>query len=350
MSPGPDGPGADGAHTPPSARDEGPAVPRPGRAARRRARRRPPPLPQREGLDPVRWLVPREHEAPRPALEALRARFPALVDPAATPLPRRFADGEIVDPLGRPWRAEDVVGAGDELWFHRELREETVPPVPLTILHRDAHLLVLDKPHDMATMPRGAHVLASALVRLRRATGITDLVPLHRLDRRTAGVLAFGIRPAERAAYQQLFARREVHKEYEARVRPGPSSPLPRTPGERLLLQDRLERPRGALTVRAVAGPPNAQTLLEVVAAEADGTLRLRLHPRTGRTHQLRVQLSARDAPILGEDLYPQPGPEPPLPLQLLARRLAFEDPVTGEAREFLSAQELAAGPRTLDP
>src|SRR5690625_6997950 len=52
-------------------------------------------------------------------------------------------------------------------------------------LHRDDHLLVLDKPHDMATMPRGAHVLSSALVRLRRATGITTLSPLHRLDRRS---------------------------------------------------------------------------------------------------------------------------------------------------------------------
>ena len=61
---------------------------------------------------------------------------------------------------------------GDELWFHRELRPEAIPDVELPVLHLDDHLLVIDKPHDMATMPRGAHVLASALVRLRRETGI----------------------------------------------------------------------------------------------------------------------------------------------------------------------------------
>src|SRR5690606_3818412 len=110
-------------------------------------------------------------------------------------------------------------GPGDELWFHRELRAEEVPEVELPVLLRDEHLLVLDKPHDMATMPRGAHVLSSALVRLRRRTGLVELSPLHRLDRRTAGVLAFGVRAQERAAYQGLFARGEVDKEYRARVR-----------------------------------------------------------------------------------------------------------------------------------
>lgn len=191
-----------------------------GRAARRRERRARPPLPQRQGLDAVRWVVPPSTPA-RPAAQALRERFPALADPQATPLLERFARGEIVAGDGAAWSADDLVGPGDQLWFHRELRAEEVPEVALSILHRDDHLLVLDKPHDMATMPRGAHVLSSALVRLRRATGITTLSPLHRLDRRTAGVLVFGIRPEERSAYQQLFARGEVDKEYLARVRPG---------------------------------------------------------------------------------------------------------------------------------
>src|SRR5699024_10129085 len=128
------------------------------------------------------------------------------------------------------------------------------------------HLLVLDKPHDLATMPRGTHILSSALVRLRRATGIQALVPLHRLDRRTAGVLAFGIRPEERPAYQQLFARQEVDKDYEAIAVPQPGSAVPRRPGERTVLRDRLVRQRGELTTRVVPGAPNAETALEVVA------------------------------------------------------------------------------------
>ncbi len=296
----------------------------------------------------MRWQVPRGAPEGVGALAALCSRFPALADPAATPPAERFAGGEIVDADGRPWGAEDEVRPGDELWFHRELAPEEVPDLPLPILHRDEHLLVLDKPHDMATMPRGAHVLGSALVRLRRATGIETLVPLHRLDRRTAGVLAFGLRPEERSAYQQLFARGEVDKEYEARVAPAPGSTLPAAPGERALLEDRLQARHGELRTQVLPGAPNARTELEVIGAPGDGTLRLRLRPRTGRTHQLRAQLSARGAPILGEDLYPEPVATPALPLQLLARRLAFVDPVTGTPRELVSTRELADGVRTL--
>lgn len=289
----------------------------------------------------MRWVVPPEAPATAGALAALRERFPALADPAATPLCERFARGEFVDADGRAWRAEDAVGPGHELWFHRELRDEHVPEIDLEILHHDDHLLVLDKPHDMATMPRGAHVLASALVRLRRSTGIRTLVPLHRLDRRTAGVLAFGIRPEERSAYQQLFARGAAQKTYEARVRPEPGARIPTTAGEQAVLRDRLGKRHGQLTAQVLEGEPNAVTSLEVIDVAADGTTALRLRPRTGRTHQLRLQLSARDAPILGEDLYPRPFEPPSMPLQLLARSLAFTDPVTGQERRFLSTRTL---------
>ena len=307
-----------------------------GRAARRRARRLPPPLLQREGLDAVRWRIEQD-ASPGLAVHRLRERFPALADPAATPLADRFAAGEIVDAHGRVWAATDPVGPGDELWFHRELRPEEVPADPLPILFRDEHLLVIDKPHDVATMPRGAHVLSSALVRLRRQTGVAELVPLHRLDRRTSGVLAFGILPAERSAYQELFARREVDKRYEALVRPGRDCTLPRGPGERAVLEDRLLKERGVLTAVVVPGTPNALTELEVLGPADGAALRLALRPRTGRTHQLRIQLSSRGAPIVGEDLYPVPQVEPDGPLRLLARSLAFTDPITGRTREFHS-------------
>lgn len=326
--------------SPAAAGGRGPAE-RPGRAARRTARRRPAPLPQRLGLDPVGWTLP-PGATTGPALEALLARFPALADPAATPLRDRFAAGEIVDADGRALTADTPVGPGDRLWFHRELRAEEVPEVALDILHADEHLLVLDKPHGMATMPRGTHVLASALVRLRRETGLTALVPLHRLDRRTAGVLAFGVVPAERSAYQQLFARGEVAKEYLARVEPAEDAGIPQRAGERAVLRDRLVKPRGELVARVEPGEPNALTELEVLAREEDGSLLLRLLPRTGRTHQLRAQLSARGAPIRGEDLYPAPRPEPAEPLRLLARELNLVDPITGEPRRFRSRRTLA--------
>ncbi|MCT1775770.1 pseudouridine synthase [Brachybacterium sp. p3-SID957] len=337
----------------------------------------PPPLPQREGLDPVRYRIPnpaatppgRGAHGPEPApaprgshvpgttaLAGLRQRYPALADPAATPLEQRFARGDIVRADGTAWAAEDVLQPGDELWFHRELRQEHVPDVDLVILHQDEHLLVVDKPHDMATMPRGAHVLSSALVRLRGSTGITTLSPLHRLDRRTAGVLAFGVDPAERSAYQELFARREVLKEYLAWAGPLAGSgtaavavprvtpALPTAVGERTLLRDRLVKEHGDLLARVVPGEPNAVTEVEVAAVELDGTLTLRLRPLTGRTHQLRAQLASRGMPIVGEDLYPTPR-DPVGPLHLLARSLAFTDPVTGQERRFTSALDLPGPP-----
>ena len=289
------------------------------------------------------------------AFDSLLTRFPALGDPEATPLHERFVRGEIVRADGTAWAADAPVEPGDELWFHRELREEAVPEMDLPILHQDDHLLVVDKPHDMATMPRGTHVLSSALVRLRRSTGITTLSPLHRLDRRTAGVLAFGVRPADRSAYQELFARREVLKEYLARVRPaaGPAgsavprgiagsgdAPVTLRVGARAVLRDRLLKERGDLLTRVVEGEPNAITELEVLAQADDGTATLLLRPLTGRTHQLRAQLSHRGMPILGEDLYPSPR-DPEGPLQLLARTLAFTDPVTGQEQRFSSMRGL---------
>lgn len=321
-----------------------------GRAARRRARRAAPPLPQRHGLDPVRWKVGPTDAADAPrALDALAARFPALLDPAATALASRFDAGDVVGVDGRAWSASDPVGPGDELWFHRELRDENVDgPDPRILLHDD-HLLVVDKPHDMATMPRGAHVLASALVRLRRATGIETLAPLHRLDRRTAGVLAFGVVPAERAAYQGLFARGEVRKTYLARVEASGTVQIPRGAGERFTMRDRLEKTHGQLQTRVVPGEPNALTEGEVLqaadagvgAAGAGGaSIVLRLHPLTGRTHQLRAQLAHRGAPIAGDDLYPHAVPAT-APLALLSQKLAFTDPVTGRDRAFRSEQEL---------
>lgn len=269
------------------------------------------------------------------AADALAARFPALLTPAATPLGERFSRGDIVGPDGTPWHADEPVHPGDQLFFHRELAPEHVPEVDLPILLHDAHLLVIDKPHGIATMPRGVHVLGSALARLRRSTGIETLSPIHRLDRATAGVLAFSVRPEERARYQQMFARpasSSLQKTYRAVV-PDPGWAV----GEEQLLEDRLEKPRESLRTLVVPGEVNARTRARVLS-RGEGLAVVELQPATGRTHQLRIQLASRGWPILGDELY---GGKEALPLQLLAAQLTFRDPVTGDSRTLVSTRRL---------
>ena len=108
------------------------------------------------------------------------------------------------------------------VWLHRDLPDEMPVPFELGIVHRDDDLLVVDKPHFMATIPRGRHILQTALVRLRTELGLPELSAAHRLDRVTAGLVMFVVRRERRGAYQTLFRDRLVHKEYRAdRAVPG---------------------------------------------------------------------------------------------------------------------------------
>ncbi|WP_442803575.1 RluA family pseudouridine synthase [Streptomyces pseudogriseolus] len=304
---------------------------------RRRTPIPPPPLPQRDGVDPVRVRLPaggpgatvREHLVQRLAAN------PALID-------RMFAAGEIVGADGRPVPPDTPYAPGLCVWFHREMPEEPLVPFPLHVLHVDDHLVVVDKPHFLATTPRGSHVRQTALARLRHELGLPRLTAAHRLDRLTAGLVLFTVRPEERGAYQTLFRDRRVHKVYEAVAPHDPDLRLPRT------VRSRIVKERGVLTAREVDGEPNAETHVERLAHRADGLARYRLVPGTGQTHQLRVHMSALGVPILGDPLYPEvtapvPAGDFRRPLQLLARELAFTDPVTGAERRFTSGRTLGA-------
>jgi len=233
---------------------------------------------------------------------------------------------------------------GQYLWFHRDLPVEMPVPFPLTVLHRDDDVVVVDKPHFLATIPRGRHVVETALVRLRRELDLPDLSPAHRLDRVTAGVLLFVVRRELRGAYQTLFRDRRVRKTYEALAPFDPALRLPRT------VRSRIVKERGVILAREVPGPPNAETLVEVVEKAGD-LARYRLTPSTGRTHQLRLHLRALGVPILGDRFYGTASGEPddaPLddftqPLQLLAATLEFRDPINGVPRRFASRRALQA-------
>ena len=280
---------------------------------------RPAPLPVRDGLGPARVRL---HGGP--VLAELTARFGAKAR-------AKVLAGEVVDADGAVVDDTTVLAGGSHVFLYRDLPEEVPVPFEVPVLHRDADIVVVDKPHFLATMPRGRHVAQTALVRLRRELGLPELSPAHRLDRLTAGVLLFTTRREVRGAYQTLFARGLVRKSYLARAAVDSALALPR------VVRSRIVKRRGRLQACCEPGEPNAETLVEL--ASADGLYRLT--PRTGRTHQLRLQMASLGIPILGDPLYPNvitvADDDFSTPLRLLAQCIEFVDPLTGLTREFVS-------------
>lgn len=299
------------------------------------SRRPDPPIPPRNGLAPARMRLPLDGTW-RTVRDHLVERVPRL--PPGR-LDEMLAEERVFGEDG-PVTANTPYRAGAYIWFHRDLPDETPVPFAITVAHEDETLVVADKPHFLATIPRGRHVMETALVRLRRDLGLPELSPAHRLDRVTAGLLLFVKRREHRGAYQTLFRDRKVGKEYEAIAPFDPALRLPRT------VVSRIVKERGTVTAQEVPGPPNAETRVELIE-HADGRGRYRLVPATGRTHQLRVHMSALGVPILGDRFYPVVRETPlhdfSMPLQLLAKTLEFTDPVTGKHRLFSSERVLQA-------
>lgn len=315
------------------------------------------PLPVRDGVNATRLHLPLT--GPWETIQDyVLARF-GHVD--ADGLRRRFATGEVRGVAGALIDGATPLGAHEFLWYYRDAPREAPVPFRERVLHLDQDLLVVDKPHFLPTTPGGRYVRESALVRLRTRLGLPELTPIHRLDRATAGVLLFSVRPETRGAYQTLFERRGVSKVYEA-VCAAPSGINPLRPALRgvplpLSYRNHIEKVKGTLrVVVSDEAQPNAETAVEAIAVgEARGgfagrqALHVRLRPRTGRTHQLRVHMAELGAGILGDAFYPELLDEAPddhaRPLQLLARRLSFVDPLSGLPRAFSSRRTLDAAP-----
>ncbi|MET8978615.1 pseudouridine synthase [Streptomyces sp. NPDC004539] len=312
---------------------------------RRRTPAPPSPLPQRNGVDPVQVRLPGEGtwETVREYLvERLSGAGEGVVEGL-------FARGRVVGVDGQAVTETTPFTPGTYVWFHRDLTPEVPVPYPVDIVYRDTHIVVADKPHFLATTPRGSHIAETALARLRHDLSLPTLGAAHRLDRLTAGLVLFTIRPEERGAYQTLFRDRRIHKVYEAVA---PNSPTPHTsasptPTFPLTLTSRMEKPRTSLITLELPGPPNAITHITKLTHRTD-LARYRLTPETGQTHQLRVHMASLGLPLLGDPLYPeiQP-PVPPTdfhrPLQLLARELHFTDPITGRDHHLHSGRTLEA-------
>lgn len=251
----------------------------------------------------------------------------------------RMRNGKVLDVQQRALTVDEPYQSGALVYYFREVLNEPIVPFKEVILYQDEHLIAVDKPHFLATLPAGRYVEQTVLRRLMRRFNNPDIAPIHRLDRLTAGVLLFSLNPSSRNAYQALFRQRKVFKCYEALA---PALPRLDWPYRH---RSRLESAEQFFRTQEVAGVPNSDTVIEV--SERAGDLwRYRLYPVTGRKHQLRVHMATLGAPIVNDPLYPQVRDievqaDYQQPLKLLAKQISFVDPLTGVLRSFKSHQRL---------
>ena len=337
-----------------------------------------PPLAQKNGIDPIQLVLPHPEELPEELAPGGRA--PATIadyliarfypnDPQI--IHSRFETGEVRLDDGTVLTASSPYAPGERIWYFRELADEPELPSDMPVLYEDEHVLAIDKPHFLPTTPRGSYIAQTALTKLRVREGNPLLIPIHRLDRPTAGVLLFAKTVQARRPFQMMFQHRLVSKTYRA-VAPVPADPTAAEQAlsaEGLRVRSHIQKVRDVLQVRQLSETecvargvePNTLTTVKILrtftpSAQAVEGWRAEpnrewalydLAPHTGKTHQLRAHLNMLSAPILGDVLYPQVLPDAPdrpeYPLQLLAYSLHFEHPITGERVDLYSGRSLTA-------
>lgn len=264
-------------------------------------------------------------------LDCLCAQFPAI---AREQWLDRIQRGRVLDEQGMAIDADSPYREGLRIRYFREVADEAPIPFSETLIYADEHLLVVDKPHFLPVMPAGKFVEETLLARLVRRFDNPQLVPLHRIDRETAGLVLFSANRATRAAYQALFLERKIEKCYEAIAPALPQLAFP------LIRRTRLQAGEPFFRMQEIAGAANSETRIEV-RERGDNWWRYALYPISGKKHQLRVHMAALGAPIINDSLYPElrsgERDDYANPLQLLAQQLSFADPLTGELRRFHS-------------
>jgi tRNA pseudouridine32 synthase/23S rRNA pseudouridine746 synthase len=265
-------------------------------------------------------------------LPFLLAQFPNVAESVWV---ERMLRGEVVNQRGEVQLPQAAFKTGDCIYYYREVDQEVSIPFQASILFQDNDLLVVDKPHFLPVIPTGKFVRETLLVRLKQVTGIEDLVPLHRLDRETAGVMLFSVNPRTRGLYQSLFQQKLMHKTYEAIAGFDPALVFP------MVYRSRLVRAEQFFLTAEVAGESNSETHIALIERMGHYA-RYRLNPVSGKKHQLRVHLMRLGIPIVNDVFYPVTVADGvpddyTKPLKLLAKSIHFVDPITGRQRHFES-------------
>lgn len=275
---------------------------------------------------------------------------------------KALAAGEFVYENGEAVTADDSYRPQTFMWVQRDFPDETVVPGEIHVVYRDERIVVVDKPAFLSTIPRGRHVRQSVVARMRAELGLSELAPMHRLDRVTSGLLMLTTERRWRGVYQSMLDREEISKEYRAIAPWRDDLELPTT------VRNHIHKERGILRAQVLPDrEPNSESLVELVAEVPEGVVppvyppigdvdgavpgrlaEYRLTPRTGKTHQLRLHMAGLGIPIVGDPLYPVTRDvavdDFSVPLQLLASELRFVDPVDGSPRHFVSGRTMPLG------
>ncbi|UJF22676.1 pseudouridine synthase [Shewanella sp. OMA3-2] len=243
-----------------------------------------------------------------------------------------WQDGQLID-----HRSEFI--ATKRVYYYREVAVERKVPFTEQILYQDDHKIIVYKPHFLPVTPGGNYVNECLVHRLRIRTGIDTIAPAHRLDKDTAGVMLMTVNPDTRHAYHQLFLDDKIKKTYQAvaELSQGFLSAQTIIP-QHWTVKNRLERGQPSFTMQIVDGLSNSHSEIKLLKVSNNLGL-FELEPVTGKTHQLRVHMQSLGLPLLHDRFYPslqaKSEDEFDKPLQLLAQRLQFVDPITGEDNDW---------------
>jgi len=292
-----------------------------------------PPLPIVNGVGPsCQWLPAGPWKT---VIDFLKEKYPHV---DATTWNARMAKGQVMDETGRRVDSETAFRVGACIFYYRELETEKTIPFVQQVLYQDEHILVADKPHFLPVIPSGKFLQETLLVRLRNQLATEALVPLHRLDRETAGAVLFSLNPKTRGHYTSLFRNRRVRKVYEALAPTLENSNFPITRRSCIVQGEPFFR------MKEVRGEANSETHISVLSNLGRLTL-YQLLPLTGKKHQLRVHLAALGIPVVNDKLYPalirSETHDFSRPLKLLAKSISFQDPLTGREHYFKSGTKL---------
>lgn len=291
------------------------------------------PLPMRDGISPNSIWLP-DGDWPD-MLGFLHARFP---DIGMDVWHARMEKGDVVDEHGMRVNPSTPYRSGTRLYYYRELESETIIPFEQTIIYQDEHIVVADKPHFLPVAPSGRFLKETLLARLKLELAIDHLVPMHRIDRETAGLVIFSRNIATRDLYHALFREHRIVKTYHALAKKDINRKYPFTYKSRIVEAAEFYRRQ------EIAGTPNAETIIDIIDSRGEITL-FKLMPVTGKTHQLRVHMAALGMAILNDPYYPVlshwKGDDFEKPLKLLAKSVEFIDPVTNQKRLFVSERNL---------